>query len=236
MKDKAEFIKYVNATYSNSDEKNVRKFIIEVLMNENKYVESFDINEVIDVIRKCPVLESILDKIKEERKFFRNSLFFSAHDIMKDKEDLVIDKLDTVEFDAEEYIQKSKDIDYLKMYLAEIANYSLLSREEEFELAKRYEQGDESARDKLIEHNLRLVVSIAKRYVGHGVLIMDLIQSGNIGLMKAVDKFNYRLGFKFSTYATWWITQAVSRDVRDNGTTVRIPSHCYDIMYKIEKG
>ena len=111
------------------------------------------------------------------------------------------------------------------MYLKDIGNVPLLSAEEEIELAKRMEAGDEMAKKKLAESNLRLVVSIAKRYVGRGMLFLDLIQEGNLGLLKAVEKFDYRKGYKFSTYATWWIRQAITRAIADQARTIRIPVH-----------
>ncbi|MGQ9511790.1 sigma-70 family RNA polymerase sigma factor, partial [Thermodesulfitimonas sp.] len=113
--------------------------------------------------------------------------------------------------------------DPVRMYLKEIGRIPLLTPEEEVELAKRMEQGDEAAKRRLIEANLRLVVSIAKRYVGRGMLFLDLIQEGNLGLIKAVEKFDYRKGYKFSTYATWWIRQAITRAIADQARTIRIP-------------
>ncbi len=122
--------------------------------------------------------------------------------------------------------------DPVRMYLKEIGKVPLLSNEEEIELAKRIEQGDEAAKKRLAEANLRLVVSIAKRYVGRGMQFLDLIQEGNLGLIKAVDKFDYRKGFKFSTYATWWIRQAITRSIADQARTIRIPVHMVEIINK----
>ncbi|MFS8571107.1 MAG: RNA polymerase sigma factor RpoD [Thermaerobacter sp.] len=123
--------------------------------------------------------------------------------------------------------------DPVRMYLKEIGRVPLLTAEEEVELAKRIEQGDEEARRKLAEANLRLVVSIAKRYVGRGMLFLDLIQEGNLGLLKAVEKFDYRKGFKFSTYATWWIRQAITRAIADQARTIRIPVHMVETINKL---
>lgn len=123
--------------------------------------------------------------------------------------------------------------DPVRMYLKEIGKIDLLTGEEEVELAKRMEQGDEEAKKKLAEANLRLVVSIAKRYVGRGMLFLDLIQEGNLGLMKAVEKFEYRKGFKFSTYATWWIRQAITRAIADQARTIRIPVHMVETINKL---
>ncbi|MCL6447639.1 MAG: RNA polymerase sigma factor RpoD [Armatimonadetes bacterium] len=123
--------------------------------------------------------------------------------------------------------------DPVRMYLKEIGRVPLLTPEEEIELAKRIEQGDEEAKRRLAEANLRLVVSIAKRYVGRGMLFLDLIQEGNLGLIKAVEKFDYRKGYKFSTYATWWIRQAITRAIADQARTIRIPVHMVETINKL---
>ena len=123
--------------------------------------------------------------------------------------------------------------DPVRMYLKEIGKVPLLSADEEIELAKRMENGDLEAKQKLCEANLRLVVSIAKRYVGRGMLFLDLIQEGNLGLIKAVDKFDYRKGYKFSTYATWWIRQAITRAIADQARTIRIPVHMVETINKL---
>ena len=125
--------------------------------------------------------------------------------------------------------------DPVKMYLKDIGKVPLLSAEEEIELAKRMEAGDEMAKKKLAESNLRLVVSIAKRYVGRGMLFLDLIQEGNLGLLKAVEKFDYRKGYKFSTYATWWIRQAITRAIADQARTIRIPVHMVEPINKVTR-
>ena len=123
--------------------------------------------------------------------------------------------------------------DPVRMYLKEIGKVPLLSAEEEIELAQRMEEGDEEAKKRLAEANLRLVVSIAKRYVGRGMLFLDLIQEGNLGLIKAVEKFDYRKGYKFSTYATWWIRQAITRAIADQARTIRIPVHMVETINKL---
>ena len=130
--------------------------------------------------------------------------------------------------------KKNRDVDdSVKMYLKEIGKVPLLSAEEEDELAKRMENGDEEAKNMLIEANLRLVVSIAKKYVGRGMSFLDLIQEGNMGLIKAVDKFDWRKGYKFSTYATWWIRQAITRSIADQARTIRIPVHMVETINKL---
>ena len=123
--------------------------------------------------------------------------------------------------------------DPVRMYLKEIGQVRLLSAEEEVDLAKRVSEGDQDAKKRLAEANLRLVVSIAKRYVGRGMLFLDLIQEGNLGLIKAVEKFDYRKGYKFSTYATWWIRQAITRAIADQARTIRIPVHMVETINKL---
>ena len=137
-----------------------------------------------------------------------------------------------------EDITLSKDVninDTVRMYLIEIGRINLLTSDEEFEYAKRAEEGDEEAKRMLAESNLRLVVSIAKRYVGRGMLFLDLIQEGNIGLMKAVDKFDPTKGYKFSTYATWWIRQAITRAIADQARTIRVPVHMVETINKLAR-
>jgi len=146
--------------------------------------------------------------------------------------------IDEAERDKELYEQALSDIsldDPVKMYLKDIGEVPLLSADDEIELAKRIQQGDEEAKKRLSEANLRLVVSIAKRYVGRGMLFLDLIQEGNIGLMKAVEKFDYEKGFKFSTYATWWIRQAITRAIADQARTIRIPVHMVETINKLTR-
>ncbi len=128
---------------------------------------------------------------------------------------------------------KSSVNDPIRMYLKEIGKVRLLTGTEEVRLAKRIEAGDQKAKQILVESNLRLVVSIAKKYVGRGMLFLDLIQEGNLGLMKAVDKFDYRKGFKFSTYATWWIRQGITRAISDQARTIRVPVHMVENINKI---
>lgn len=153
-----------------------------------------------------------------------------------------IDVLGIIEDEEEEVIEDELDLslpeginidDPVRMYLKEIGKVPLLTAEEEIELAIRMENGDEEAKRKLAEANLRLVVSIAKRYVGRGMLFLDLIQEGNLGLIKAVEKFDYRKGFKFSTYATWWIRQAITRAIADQARTIRIPVHMVETINKL---
>lgn len=133
-----------------------------------------------------------------------------------------------------DYIPEGKGMeDHVRMYLKGIGKVALLSAEEEVALAKRIEQGDEQAKERLVEANLRLVVSIAKKYLGRGMQFLDLIQEGNMGLMKAVEKFDYTKGYKFSTYATWWIRQAITRSIADQGRTIRVPVHMVEKINKL---
>ena len=125
--------------------------------------------------------------------------------------------------------------DPVRMYLKEIGKIELLSAEREMELAERISLGDQSAKDELVEANLRLVVSIAKRHVDKGMYFLDLIQEGNLGLMKAVEKFDYRKGYKFSTYATWWIRQSITRAIADQARTIRIPVHMVETIHKVSR-
>ena len=140
--------------------------------------------------------------------------------------------------DKELFEQALSDIgldDPVKMYLKDIGRVPLLSADEEIELARRMQENDEAAKKRLSEANLRLVVSIAKRYVGRGMLFLDLIQEGNLGLMKAVEKFDYQKGFKFSTYATWWIRQSITRAIADQARTIRIPVHMVETINKLTR-
>ena len=152
-------------------------------------------------------------------------------------EALDIDVLDEeIEEEEEDDLEVPEGIsvdDPVRMYLKEIGKVPLLTAEKEVELAKRIEQGDDEARKQLTEANLRLVVSIAKRYVGRGMLFLDLIQEGNLGLIKAVEKFDYTKGYKFSTYATWWIRQAITRSIADQARTIRVPVHMVETINKM---
>ena len=148
-------------------------------------------------------------------------------DDLTEVEDLQLDDIDSISFEG------INTDDPVRMYLREIGKIQLLSYDEELELAKRILKGDEEAKQKLAESNLRLVVSIAKKYVGRGLLFLDLIQEGNMGLIKAVEKFDYTKGYKFSTYATWWIRQAITRAIADQARTIRIPVHMVETINKL---
>mgnify|MGYP006067041985 FL=1 len=168
-------------------------------------------------------------------------------ELMEDNKDDIIDGLDDIEnldsLESLENLEKDIDLtlsdtsinidDHVRMYLKEIGKVDLLNADEEMELARKMSEGDELAKKRLAEANLRLVVSIAKRYVGRGMLFLDLIQEGNLGLIKAVEKFDYKKGFKFSTYATWWIRQAITRAIADQARTIRIPVHMVETINKL---
>jgi RNA polymerase primary sigma factor len=164
---------------------------------------------------------------------------FQISDDKDDVDDDIILEMEGDEIDEEDIENIDLSVpdgvsieDPVRMYLKEIGKVPLLSAEEEVELAKRMEEGDPEAKKKLAEANLRLVVSIAKRYVGRGMLFLDLIQEGNLGLIKAVEKFDYKKGYKFSTYATWWIRQAITRAIADQARTIRIPVHMVETINK----
>lgn len=201
-------------------------------------------NNVIEyeaIIAAIPELKSDTEKYDKVMSW----LYSHNIDIIKtepDDEDILIME-DGVDEDVEEIDIRIEDVDAenvniddpVRMYLKDIGKVPLLSGEEEVELAKRMEAGDEEAKQQLIEANLRLVVSIAKRYVSRGMLFLDLIQEGNLGLIKAVEKFDYTKGYKFSTYATWWIRQAITRSIADQGRTIRIPVHMVETINKVVK-
>ena len=174
--------------------------------------------------------------------------YFKDMNLTAEQYDLILEYLEKAGVDvlqtAEEEEGEEEELDLtvpegvstddpVRMYLKEIGQIPLLTAEEELELAKRMSEGDENAKEKLAEANLRLVVSIAKRYAGRGMQLLDLIQEGNLGLIKAVDKFDYQKGYKFSTYATWWIRQAITRAIADQARTIRIPVHMVETMNRV---
>jgi RNA polymerase primary sigma factor len=192
--------------------------------NELEYTEILDFigESDYDTVKYIEFLDSHKVKINYDSAGEEDA------DIMLDAEEEI--DLEKIDLSAPDGISIE---DPVRMYLKEIGKVPLLSAEEEIELAKRMEDGDEEAKNRLAEANLRLVVSIAKRYVGRGMLFLDLIQEGNLGLIKAVDKFDYRKGYKFSTYATWWIRQAITRAIADQARTIRIPVHMVETINKL---
>ena len=175
--------------------------------------------------------EKILDYLEQNGIVAMVSDTDAEDDIILDVDDEPTEEeLENIEFSVPDGVSIE---DPVRMYLKEIGKVPLLSADEEVDLAKRMEKGDSDAKKRLAEANLRLVVSIAKRYVGRGMLFLDLIQEGNLGLIKAVEKFDYRKGYKFSTYATWWISQAITRAIADQARTIRIPVHMVETINKL---
>ena len=201
--------------------------ITEQLLKDGKKDGNLSYDEIGDAFEKFQIDSDDIDELYKT---------FEKEGInLVDKKDLKDDDEEEVDVTKEDLsVPKGVTVDDpVRMYLKEIGKISLLTAEEEVEIAKRMEAGDESAKKELAEANLRLVVSIAKRYVGRGMSFLDLIQEGNLGLMKAVDKFDYTKGFKFSTYATWWIRQAITRAIADQARTIRIPVHMVETINKL---
>ena len=225
-------------------EMNMGKFsekLVELLELAKKKKNVLEYQEINDFFKDMPLDVEQMEKVFE-------FLEASGVDVLRitgqDGAELILDDdMDLDKIEEEEEIELDKiDLsvpegisieDPVRMYLKEIGKVNLLSAEEEIELAKPMEEGDENAKKRLAEANLRLVVSIAKRYVGRGMLFLDLIQEGNLGLIKAVEKFDYRKGYKFSTYATWWIRQAITRAIADQARTIRIPVHMVETINKL---
>ena len=225
-------------------EMNMAKFsekLVELLELAKKKKNVLEHQEISDFFKDSPLEVDQMEKVFD-------FLEASGVDVLRitdnSGDELLLDNdMDMESLDDEEEVELDKiDLsvpegvsieDPVRMYLKEIGKVSLLSADEEIELAKRMEKGDEAAKKRLAEANLRLVVSIAKRYVGRGMLFLDLIQEGNLGLIKAVEKFDYRKGYKFSTYATWWIRQAITRAIADQARTIRIPVHMVETINKL---
>lgn len=209
----------------------------ELLVIAKKKKNVLEYSEITDLFSDMNLTAEQMDSILEYlEKNNIDTLRTTDDDEEPDPEEAVLDEED---IDVEKIDLSVPDgisiEDPVRMYLKEIGKVPLLSADEEIELAKRMELGDEEAKKKLAEANLRLVVSIAKRYVGRGMLFLDLIQEGNLGLIKAVEKFDYRKGYKFSTYATWWIRQAITRAIADQARTIRIPVHMVETINKVKK-
>ena len=203
------------------------KEILEVAKKKKNVLEYSEVNEYFREIELSPEqMEHILEYLEENGVDVLTITEDDADDMSFDD----IDETEEIDISVPDGISIE---DPVRMYLKDIGKVPLLSAEEEIELAKRMENGDEQAKKKLAEANLRLVVSIAKRYVGRGMLFLDLIQEGNLGLIKAVEKFDYTKGYKFSTYATWWIRQAITRAIADQARTIRIPVHMVETINKL---
>ena len=196
------------------------KLLLELAKKKKNVLETGEVAEVFQDMNLPPeMMEKVYDYLEKY-----NIDVIGSMEEMPEEEELDLTLPEGISID-----------DPVRMYLKEIGKVPLLSADEEIELAKRMEQGDEEAKQRLAEANLRLVVSIAKRYVGRGMLFLDLIQEGNLGLLKAVEKFDYTKGFKFSTYATWWIRQAITRAIADQARTIRIPVHMVETITKVKK-
>ncbi len=204
----------------------------ELLAIAKKKKNVLEYQEINDFFHDMELDAEQFEKILEFLEFNNIDVLRISDD---DDDDILIDEEEEVEVENIDLsVPDGISIeDPVRMYLKEIGKVPLLSAEEEIELAKRMELGDQEAKKQLAEANLRLVVSIAKRYVGRGMLFLDLIQEGNLGLIKAVEKFDYRKGYKFSTYATWWIRQAITRAIADQARTIRIPVHMVETINKL---
>ncbi len=220
------------------DENTQAKFeerLKELLNAAKKKKNVLEYQEISDFFNDMTLEEEQFDRILETLEQNNVDVLRITEEDDVDDEEIILTEEDEV--DVENIDLSVPDgisiEDPVRMYLKEIGKVPLLSAEEEIELAKKMEMGDEDAKKRLAEANLRLVVSIAKRYVGRGMLFLDLIQEGNLGLIKAVEKFDYRKGYKFSTYATWWIRQAITRAIADQARTIRIPVHMVETINKL---
>ena len=206
---------------------------INELINHGKQNGKLTTKEITDVLEE---LDFDADEINKLYDDFESSNIEIVDDFSADEDlDSALDFTDSDDFESSLSSEGIAIDDPVKIYLKEIGRVPLLTAEEEIELATRMAQGDKYARKRLSEANLRLVVSIAKRYVGRGMQFLDLIQEGNLGLIKAVEKFDYTKGYKFSTYATWWIRQAITRSIADQARTIRIPVHMVETITKVKK-
>ena len=212
-----------------------KKTVIRELIEQGKAKGQLSTKEILDALGE-------LDFEPEQIEKFYDTLEAQGVEIIEDFADAPLDDIDfAAEAASDENLESSLSTegiaidDPVKVYLKEIGRVPLLSPEEEIDLALRIKEGDEAAKKRLSEANLRLVVSIAKRYLGRGMQFLDLIQEGNLGLIKAVEKFDYTKGFKFSTYATWWIRQAITRAIADQARTIRIPVHMVETINKVKK-
>ena len=207
----------------------------ELLNMAKKKKNVLEYQEISDFFADMPLEEEQMEKVLEYLDQNNVDVLRITDDDDVDDEEIILtdeDEVDVENIDLS--VPEGVSIeDPVRMYLKEIGKVPLLSAEEEIELAQRMEEGDQEAKKRLAEANLRLVVSIAKRYVGRGMLFLDLIQEGNLGLIKAVEKFDYRKGYKFSTYATWWIRQAITRAIADQARTIRIPVHMVETINKL---
>ena len=214
------------------------KALVEMGKKKKNILEIQEVNEVFsDMELEAGQMDKVIEYVEAQGIDVLQMTPDVEEDLPDDMEILLAVDEEDVEVDMEKIDLSVPDgisiEDPVRMYLKEIGKVPLLTADEEIELAKRMSEGDEDAKKRLAEANLRLVVSIAKRYVGRGMLFLDLIQEGNLGLIKAVEKFDYQKGFKFSTYATWWIRQAITRAIADQARTIRIPVHMVETINKL---
>ncbi len=214
--------KVKNKAEKGKEDKSAKMAMVKGLIDKGKKNGSLTYKEIMDEIDHIDLSPEQIEKIYEVLEMMGIEVIGGATDTPEVEEEIDLTVLEGIAID-----------DPVRMYLKEIGKVPLLSSEQEIDYAKRIEEGDPVAKKKLAEANLRLVVSIAKRYVGRGMLFLDLIQEGNLGLIKAVEKFDYRKGFKFSTYATWWIRQAITRAIADQARTIRIPVHMVETINKL---
>ena len=205
---------------------------VKKLVEQGKKNGALTYTEIMDALQGIDLSPEKIDEMYEHLSSMGIDVLPGSNEVESLEEQVEDDDDDEIELDLS--VPEGVGIDDpVRMYLKEIGRVPLLTAEKEVELAKRMEQGDDAAKRELAEANLRLVVSIAKRYVGRGMLFLDLIQEGNLGLIKAVEKFDYLKGFKFSTYATWWIRQAITRAIADQARTIRIPVHMVETINKL---
>ena len=204
------------------DDKNAKMSAVKELLDKGKKNGSLTYKEIMEAMDHIDLSPEQIEKIYEALEMMNIEVIGDGPESTEVEEEIDLSVPEGIAID-----------DPVRMYLKEIGKVPLLSSEQEIEYAKQIEEGNQRAKKKLAEANLRLVVSIAKRYVGRGMLFLDLIQEGNLGLIKAVEKFDYRKGYKFSTYATWWIRQAITRAIADQARTIRIPVHMVETINKL---
>ena len=204
------------------DDKNAKMSAVKELLDKGKQNGSLTYKEIMEAMDHIDLSPEQIEKIYEALEMMNIEIIGDGNEVADVEEEIDLSVPEGIAID-----------DPVRMYLKEIGKVPLLSSEQEIEYAKQIEEGNQRAKKKLAEANLRLVVSIAKRYVGRGMLFLDLIQEGNLGLIKAVEKFDYRKGYKFSTYATWWIRQAITRAIADQARTIRIPVHMVETINKL---
>jgi len=210
------------STNNNIKDKGAKMQIVKKLIEKGKKTGTLTYKEIMDELEEIDLSPEQIEKIYEVLESMGIDVIGDMQEMELQEEELDLSIPEGIAID-----------DPVRMYLKEIGKVPLLSSDDEIELAKKIEEGNQAAKKKLAEANLRLVVSIAKRYVGRGMLFLDLIQEGNLGLIKAVEKFDYRKGYKFSTYATWWIRQAITRAIADQARTIRIPVHMVETINKL---